>query len=225
MFPTHEFEKKPDNTSMTVDMSVGSVTHLLEQLRDGEASAAQQALWERYFHRLAGVARTKLAPVARRAADEEDVALSALNSFFQATQQGRYPELRDRTELWPLLARITICKALKQRERELTAKRGGGAVRGDSAVNVPPWNNSANAQDGFDQFLASEPTPDSIVELEELVGGLMRKLQNSTLRKVAELKLSGHVNREIAAKLEVTERTVERKLLRIRTFWLMIQET
>jgi DNA-directed RNA polymerase specialized sigma24 family protein len=209
---------------MAVDVSVGSVTELLRQLRDGEASAAQQALWERYFQRLAGIARVKLVPVARRVRDEEDIALSTLDSFFQATEAGRYPEIGDRTELWPLLAQIAVCKALKQRERELATKRGGGMVRGDSALDELPWNRSIDEQAGFDQFLSSEPTPDSVAELKELVCNLMQRLENVTLRQVAQLKLSGYANNEIAEKLEVSERTVERKLVRIRTLLSMLGE-
>jgi DNA-directed RNA polymerase specialized sigma24 family protein len=209
---------------MAVDVSVGSITELLQQLRDGEASTAQQALWDRYFRRLAGIARMKLAPVARRVRDEEDIALSTLDSFFQATEEGRYPEINDRTELWPLLAQIAVCKALKQTERELAKKRGGGVVRGESAVNELRWNNLVDAQAGFDRFLSSEPTPDSVAELTDLVCTLMHKLENVTLRKVAQLKLSGHTNQEIADELEVSERTVERKLVRIRTFLSMLEE-
>jgi DNA-directed RNA polymerase specialized sigma24 family protein len=209
---------------MAADVSVGSVTELLQQLRDGEASTAQQALWERYFQRLAGIARMKLAPVASRVRDEEDIALSTLDSFFQATEAGRYPEIGDRTELWPLLAQIAVCKALKHRERELATKRGAGAVRGDSAVDGLSWNRSIDAQAGFDQFLSSEPTPDSVAELKELVCNLMQRLENVTLRQVAQLKLSGYANNEIADKLEVSERTVERKLVRIRTLLSMLGE-
>jgi DNA-directed RNA polymerase specialized sigma24 family protein len=210
---------------MAVDVSVGSVTELLRQLRDGGASTAQQALWDRYFQRLAGIARTKLAPLARRVRDEEDIALSTLDSFFQATEEGRYPGIGDRTELWPLLAQIAVCKALKQREYELATKRGGGVVRGDSAVNEMRWNDLVDAQAGFDRFLSSDPTPDSVVELQELVGNLMQRLENVTLRQVAQLKLSGYANNEIADKLEVSERTVERKLVRIRTLLSTLNET
>lgn len=209
---------------MTTDESIGSVTHLLRQLRDGEADAAQQALWERYFQRLAGIARTKLVPAARRSADEEDVALSTLNSFFKATAQGRYPDLRDRTELWPLLACIAIRRALKLNEREFAEKRGGGTVRGDSALREATKHGRQGGTNGFDQFIAPEPTPDSVVELQELTGQLLQKLENNRLRDVAQLKLSGHTNREIAEKLEVTERTVERKLLRVRHHWSLLNE-
>jgi hypothetical protein len=60
--------------------SEGSVTHWLGQLQAGDPAAAQQ-MWQRYFPRLVELARQKLRVALRRAADEEDVALSAFDSF------------------------------------------------------------------------------------------------------------------------------------------------
>jgi WD40 repeat protein len=80
----------------------GSVTHWLGLLRAGDAVAAQP-LWEGYFRRLVGLARARLQGVPRRAADEEDVALSAFDSFCQGAQAGRFPRLADRDDLWQVL--------------------------------------------------------------------------------------------------------------------------
>src|SRR5262249_37281756 len=60
--------------------SEGSVSHWIGQLKAGDHAAAQE-LWNNYFHRLVGLARKKLEGAPRRAADEEDVALSAFTSF------------------------------------------------------------------------------------------------------------------------------------------------
>ena len=68
---------------MNNDDSIGSVTHLLRQLQIGEATDAQQEIWELYFQRLAGFARMKLAAGVRRTADEEDVAPECAEQFFQ----------------------------------------------------------------------------------------------------------------------------------------------
>src|SRR5207249_6675395 len=57
-----------------------SVSAWIDRLKDGDPAAAQP-LWERYFGRLVGLARDRLRGAARRAADEEDVALSAFDSF------------------------------------------------------------------------------------------------------------------------------------------------
>ena len=67
--------------------SSGSVTHWIELLKAGDPAAAQK-LWESYFHRLVGLARKKLQGIPRRAADEEDVALSAFDSLCRAAAKG-----------------------------------------------------------------------------------------------------------------------------------------
>src|SRR5438477_11121699 len=105
----------------------GSVTHWLGQLRGGDDGAAQQ-LWERYFQRLVGLARKKLQGTPRRAADEEDVALSAFNSFCQGAKNRRFPKLLDRDNLWRLLVTITARKAYQLGLHEGRQKRGGHAV-------------------------------------------------------------------------------------------------
>src|SRR5262245_7089655 len=68
----------------------GSISVWIEQLKDGDADAAQP-LWERYYHRLVGLARKKLGDLPRRATDEEDVVQSAFRSFFQRAGEGHFP--------------------------------------------------------------------------------------------------------------------------------------
>lgn len=92
--------------------SEGSVSAWLAQLQAGDRAAAQP-LYERYFLRLAALARKKLRGMRRRADDEEDVALSALDSFCRRAEEGRFPRLDDRHDLWRLLFRITECKSRK----------------------------------------------------------------------------------------------------------------
>src|SRR5262245_21852756 len=104
--------------------STGTVSQWLDQLKAGDRAGVQK-LWERYFRQLVGLARGKLAGAPRRAADEEDVALSAFDSFCRAAERGRFPRLEDRDDLWRLLAVLTERKAIGLRRREGRAKRGG----------------------------------------------------------------------------------------------------
>ena len=75
--------------------SEGSVSRWLTGVQEGD-SAAVQKLWGRYFPRLVSLARLKIRGSPRRAADEEDVALSAFDSFCRNAEQGRFPDLVDR---------------------------------------------------------------------------------------------------------------------------------
>src|SRR5262245_56875046 len=92
-------------------MSEASVTIWLDKLRVGDSLAAQK-LWQGYFHRLVGLARAKLRSLPRRSADEEDVALSAFDSFCRGVEVGRFPKLDDRDDLWQVLFMITERKAM-----------------------------------------------------------------------------------------------------------------
>jgi DNA-directed RNA polymerase specialized sigma24 family protein len=187
--------------------SEGSVSRWIEVLKGGDATAAQP-LWERYFHRLVGLARTKLPEGRRRAADEEDVALSAFQSFFRGAEAGRFPQLADRDDLWRLLVTLTARKAYDQVRDENRLKRGGGAVLGQSAAELE-----------FEWFVSQEPTPESAVMIGEECRRLLTELTTDELRSIALWKMEGFTNQEIAEKLDCALSTVERKLQRIRAQW------
>jgi DNA-directed RNA polymerase specialized sigma24 family protein len=195
--------------------SSASVTHWIELLKAGDPVAAQK-LWEGYFQRLVGLARKKLQGIRRRAADEEDVALSAFDSFCRGAEQGRYPQISDRDDLWQHLVLITARKAIDLVHHERRQKRGGGAVRGESAL-LTPENSSVNA--GMEQVADAQPTPAFAAEVAEECQRLLVQLGDGELRAVALWKMEGYTNEEIAAKLGCVPRTVERKLWRIRSIW------
>src|SRR5436305_7405580 len=101
-----------------------SVTFWIGQLKAGDSLAAQK-LWEGYYGRLVGLARARLRGAGVRAADEEDVALSAFASFCRGAEHGRFPQLADRDDLWRLLVVLTARKAWHRRRDEQRPKRGG----------------------------------------------------------------------------------------------------
>jgi DNA-directed RNA polymerase specialized sigma24 family protein len=196
--------------------SPGSVTAWISQLKAGEAAAAQP-LWDRYCRRLIGPARQKLRAAPRRAADEEDVALSAFDSFCRAAQQGRFAQLRDRDDLWPLLVVLTLRKAVHRARAEGRRKRGSGAVLDEAALTGRP---GADAGDmGLDQVLGREPTPAFAAQFAEECQRLLDRLPDAELRAIALLKMENYTVEEIAARLGCVPRTVRRRLQRIRSLW------
>ena len=109
------------------------ITRWLERVEQGD-SEAEQVLWDHYFMKLVWIARQNLLGAVRRTVDEEDVALSAMNSFYRGGREGRFDQLKDRDELWKLLLTITIRKAGLARRTFGRQKRGGGQVRGRISV-------------------------------------------------------------------------------------------
>jgi DNA-directed RNA polymerase specialized sigma24 family protein len=197
-------------------VSGGSVSLWIGRLQGGDAGAGQQ-LWERYFRRLVGLARQKLQGTPRGAADEEDVALSAFDSFFRGAEQGRFPQLQDRSDLWHLLVAITAHKALDLVRREGRQKRGGGVVLDEAAL--AGLAGCGAEETPLEQILGREPSPEFALQVAEECQRLLRGLGDDTLRRVALCKMEGYSTEEIAAQLDCAPRTVARKLRRIRTLW------
>jgi hypothetical protein len=177
---------------------------------------AAQQIWELYFRRLAEVARRKIEPLARRVADEEDVALSAFKSFCQGVGKGRFPDLQDRTDLWQVLLCLVGWKASELKRQQRAVKRGGGCVRGESAF---AGAGSESEAAGLGQFADSEPTPEFVAILMEEAQRRLDSLGDPVLREVALRKMEGYSNEEIAERLGCVVRTVERKLHGIRALW------
>jgi DNA-directed RNA polymerase specialized sigma24 family protein len=190
-----------------------SVTLWLQQLQAGDAAAAQP-LWERYFTQLVHLARGKLRGASRGAADEEDVALSAFDSFCRGVANGRFPQLEDRNNLWKLLITLTVRKAIDLLEFEGRQKRGGGRVENEGALPDAP-----EAGRGLDQIAGPEPTPDFAAQVAEECQRLLEQLGDAELRAVALAKLEGYTNAEIAQQIGCAEVTIERRLRLIRKFW------
>src|SRR5262249_42202723 len=158
-------------------------------------------LWERYFRRLVGLARRRLAAAHRRAADEEDVALSAFDSFRRGAGEGRYPDLGDRAELWRLLGVVAARKASPPVRREGQLTRGGGSPGGPVEA---PWSP--------EEIIAREPAPELAAQAAEEFLRLLGLLGDAELEAVAVWKMQGLTNERIAGRLGCVPRTVERKL-------------
>jgi DNA-directed RNA polymerase specialized sigma24 family protein len=193
----------------------GSVSRLLEGLKVGD-DAAVRSLWDRYCDRLVRLARQKLRNTGRRVADEEDVALSAFHSLCVGARRGRFPLLANRGGLWGLLVFITAQKAADQMVHERRKKRGGGKVRGHSALGDGPVGSQAG---GFNRFLSQSPGPATLNVWAEEYARLLDRLDDATLRQIAELKVQGYKVDEIAQRMGVAQRTIHRKINLIQKVW------
>jgi DNA-directed RNA polymerase specialized sigma24 family protein len=195
--------------------SMGSVTFWLNRLKASDQAAVQK-LWEEYFRRLIWLARKRLQAAPRSAADEEDVALSAFDNFCRGVQEGRFPRLSDRDDLWQILVVITERKASNLVKHERRQKRGGGKVRHRSALRA---RDSDAGTSVFDQVISREPDPEFVTQVADECRHLLEKLPDAALRALAVWKMEGYTNDELATKLGRSRATVERKLGLIRGIW------
>lgn len=183
----------------------GSITNWLQLLALGDRDAVDP-LWERYFPRLVSVARRRLANAPRRLADEEDVALSALDSFVRAAREGRFPRLNDRHDLWSVLVCLVVRKAVDLIRHELRRCRKTSAV---------PLSEVG-------ELIGRTPSPIQSAQLDELLGQLLERLDRTgdpDLRTIAIAKLEGYSIEEIAERIGCVRRTIERKLRFVADVW------
>ena len=192
-----------------------SITRWIEDVKEGDSDAARK-IWQRYFPELVRLARTKLQGTRRGMADEEDVALSAMNSFCDAARNDRFPDLSDRHGLWRLLLHITAQKAVDLARHERRQRRGGGRVRGESILARPGLPADRQA---FAEVVGDVPTPEFAAQMAEQCSRLLGLLDDPQLRTLAVAKMEGYENREIAERLQCSLRTVERRLQLIRAKW------
>lgn len=200
-----------------------SVTGWIAGLKIGD-EASTQKLWERYFARLVAVARAKVSGRVKAAADEEDVALSAFDSFCRAATAGRFPRLADRDDLWRLMVVITARKAQDLLRRDHAAKRGGGReplTDGDVRGGGGSRGGGGDDSDAIllETLAGHEPDPGFAAMVAEQCALLMDALREESLKSIALQKMEGWSNEEIAERMGVVPRTVERKLRLIRSLW------
>ena len=168
--------------SLTLGSVIAEAERWIERLAAGD-QRAPEVIWHQYFEKIQRFAKRRLRDMPRRSADEQDVALSAFNSFFQAANEDKFPKLSDRDDLWKLLITITARKVSAQQRKHFAEKRGGGRVSGESVFADLQGNNA-----GFANFLGTEPTPELVAVMEEQYDHLLTVLDDETLTYIGKIR-------------------------------------
>jgi len=182
-----------------------SFVELMERLRQRDPAAAER-IFRDFAGRLIALARSRLAPALRPKLDPEDIAQSALRSFFSRQAETAFT-LTDWGGLWAVLVVITLRKCGHQVEYYRAACRDVGR----EAAPVVTEDSLASWQ-----ALGREPAPSEAAQLTELVERAMATLDGERERRMLELSLQGYSVPEISAEVGRSERTVHRVLGRVR---------
>ena len=194
----------------------GSVTRLIQLLRSDDAAErdlAARLIWRRYFRDLLELARNNLNKRIRRREDEEDVLQSMYKSFCLRQQRGEF-DLAGRDALWKLLVTITLRKARNAAKKQMREKRDIAREQ-----TIADQDDGESGQWALEQMDAAGPSPAEAAVLNEALERRLEALADPELRQIALWRLEGYTNREIADRLDCTERSVERRLERIRSKW------
>jgi RNA polymerase sigma factor (sigma-70 family) len=182
-----------------------SFASLMGRLKAGEDAAARE-VFERFAHRLMGLARKSLDGRLLQKVDPEDVVQSAYKSFFIGQRDGGW-EFGGWDGLWGMLTLITLRKCAHRAEYYQAEKR-------DVRRELPPATDSVGgAVDAF--ALDREPQPEEAALLVETVESLFQSLNDADERAILEMSLQGFTAAEICEQTGRAERSVRR--LRERT--------
>jgi RNA polymerase sigma-70 factor (ECF subfamily) len=170
------------------------------EFRDGsplDGSAARE-LDDQYRDRLCRLVEREMNRRFRRREDPEDVVQSAFRTFYRRNARGEF-RIDSSADLWRLLATIARHKMLKHVERLGTAKRDPKREEYPEGDDVP----------------GRTPTPEQAAIAADLIEKTVDGLDEGYVA-VFHLRLQGHTEEEIAAKMDCTRATVRTRLGRIR---------
>ncbi|MDB4794065.1 ECF-type sigma factor [Pirellulaceae bacterium] len=187
----------------------GSVTLLLDSARS-DSQAALAGLWQRYWESLVRIAGQRC-QYRKALVDPEFIAQSVFNQVCNQILDGKLEEVDDRDEFWTILLNLTKNKAIDHFRAESRLKRGGALKRKEGNVEqggilnqIPTANHS------------EEDSVDAADLLDNLILKLDRDDPSQMLSDLIQRRIAGQTVTELSEHFEVTTRTIERKLSRIR---------
>ncbi len=184
----------------------GSITQWLSKLQAGQSQAAE-AIWNRYQAKLVSIASKKLDQNPDRSIDGEDLVQSSFRYVFVAIQNGKYPDIDNREDLWGLLYVATVNR-VRQHYRD---------------VNALKRSHISSVQAIDPAILEDLQTPFAQAQAADLLEYLMSRLDledpSHTLRKIALLYLDEHSASSIAKALHKRKRSILISLRLIRSIW------
>ena len=168
-----------------------SFQHVMDRLHGGDDAAAA-AVFNRFAHRLIGLARSRLDGLLRNKVEPEDVLQSVFRSFFLHHAETAY-DLGGWDSLWGLLTTLTVRKCgrkhrfFRQERRDLRREVSGPAEQSDASWAA--WE----AQD-------LEPLPEQATILAETVEQLLTS-HDERDRQIIVLYLQGHETVEVSSQV------------------------
>jgi RNA polymerase sigma factor (sigma-70 family) len=181
-----------------MESSIGSVSVWLKRLPAADREA-QEAIFRRYQTVLVDYAAFRLRELDVRAVDADDVAQEVFMGLFQRTADGKMPDLDDRDALWLKLRRIC-----GDRVKDARRKR---TIATESALNGSDDSSAVGLAK-----VADEHFEDCILTVEH--GLLQHYLRQrcDDLPEIASLRMQGFSVDQIAEKLGMPPRTVDRRI-------------
>jgi RNA polymerase sigma factor (sigma-70 family) len=180
---------------------------LIDGLNSGEERVLQE-FYDRYGPTLHLIANSRLRPGLQRRFDADDVVQSTMRTFFRRVQAGSL-EVDGDQRMWNLLCAITLTKLREKTRFHMRLRRAIGREGQFAAERRGESDDSR----GFEPP-APIPAPGTDPEFAEAFENVVAALSEPE-RALVNLKLQDCSNAEVAATLDMSERTVQRMLKRL----------
>ena len=189
--------------------TAGSLTAIVHRYHAGDVGAETE-LFDRIYPLVREVARRTATAQRAAIADGSDFAISAWMSFHNWIRRAELNGDESFAYFWNLLVQMTRCKANEHGRWETAEKRGGGRV-----ISASSFDSQSDETTWLDTIASEEFSADFLgILYHEQLESLEPQLQN-----IALAKLQGYTNKQVAEMEDISERSVERKLERIRRRW------
>ena len=175
-------------------MDNAPVTGWLNAARQNDENAVRK-LFDLFYASLVKAADRKLGR-RRVPMDGSDIANSAFNTFIRRLQQGEFCDVDNRVSIEKMLMTIAIRKAANRVRSENAKRRGGDRLR----YSVERDN---------DVYVKNVSTCDLDETLEEFAEAIPSGIRENAIQ-VLRLRLEAYTHSECAARMEISQRSVER---------------
>lgn len=179
----------------------GSVSSWLDELSQGDDEAAAP-LRQRFRDRLIRRANRIRQEQPDVEVESEDIADSVFCNVIHKIRAGESAGIDDRKRLWRFLEKSLFHKLLDLKRKSRVRKNLQSRETADVLDSVPD-----------DRF-----SPEQFAELNDQLEYVVRLLDEDT-REVFKLVCEGHSTTEIAGAMNLSRRTVQRKIALIRDEW------
>jgi RNA polymerase sigma factor (sigma-70 family) len=178
-----------------------SITDLLSGVKQADC-AAIHAMFAKCYSRVVAIGHERLKRTPHRVFDQDDVANSAFREFLNRAAKGRFKKLENREDVWQVLTLLVGDKIADNLRHEGRKKRGGAEPK----VELKDVAEAVAALDD----------PSLEAEINDTRRFLLKELPSDDHRRVVELLDEGWTHEEIAAKLGLSVRTVDRRIEDVR---------
>ncbi len=177
-----------------------SITRLLSGVKKADEEAVHD-LFLRCYSRVAEIGRRKLVnKPTRRGFDEDDAANSAFIQFLKEAKDGKFEmKLENREDFWQIVTVLVADNIAKRLRSERAKKRGGEAAAAVTVDQVP-------------QAICDLEDPTLETEIADAKAVFLSRLPSHEHREVVEFMSAGLTQEQIAAELNLSVRTVARRL-------------